>query len=60
MTRNSVALALATGSDDEAIREQSVATLEDHGAPDPSEIEPLSQLTADPNPLVAYWAITLI
>jgi HEAT repeat protein len=57
-----VALPLVTacGDADEGVRDQAVAALEDLGAPPADAIPGLIEQAANPDPLVAYWAITLL
>ncbi|MFM1904749.1 MAG: hypothetical protein RLZZ440_2649 [Planctomycetota bacterium] len=53
-------LVLACGDADEGVRDQAVAALEDLGPPPPDAIPSLVEQVANPDPLVAYWAITLL
>ncbi len=55
-----VPLVTACGDDDDEIREQAVAALEGLGVPPPEAIDDLIPLAAATDPLVAYWAITLL
>ncbi|TWU39212.1 HEAT repeat domain-containing protein [Novipirellula artificiosorum] len=47
-------------ADVEAIQTWSVAALEELGPPPPDQIHGIAELAGDANPLVAYWAITLL
>ena len=53
-------LVRACGDADERVREWAVAALEDLGPPPSDAIAPLAKLVAAPDPLVAYWATTLL
>ncbi len=55
-----VPLVKACGDADDEVREQAVAALEDLGTPPPEAIADLIPLAAASEPLVAYWAITLL
>lgn len=55
-----VPLVTACGDDDEQVREWCVAALEQAGPPPAESLQALADLAADPHPLVAYWAITLL
>jgi hypothetical protein len=55
-----VSLVQACGDGDESIREWAVAALEDLGPPPSGAIGPLTELVKNPDPLVAYWAVTLL
>ncbi|MFM8414262.1 MAG: HEAT repeat domain-containing protein [Planctomycetota bacterium] len=55
-----VALVKACGDADDQVREQAVAALEELGAPPLTHIADLTTLAAAADPLVAYWAITLL
>ncbi len=46
--------------DDEEVRQWAVAALEEMGAPPESAIAALTELVADQDPTIAYWAITLL
>jgi HEAT repeat protein len=54
------ALVLACGDADEQVREQAVAALEDLGPPRADAIGQLIGLVPHADPLVAYWATTLL
>ncbi|MFM9057955.1 MAG: HEAT repeat domain-containing protein [Planctomycetaceae bacterium] len=54
------ALVRACGDADEQVREQAVAALEDLGPPPPAATGQLGDLVAHRDPLVAYWATTLL
>jgi HEAT repeat protein len=54
------ALVRACGNADSAVRDNSVAALEDLGPPPPGQIADLIQLSRDSSTDVAYWAITLL
>ncbi len=54
-----VELVVACG-DQESVCEWSVAALEELGPPPDETITSLGKLTADANPTVAYWAMTLV
>ena len=47
-------------ADDEAVREFAVAALEELGPPPTKSLGRLCELAANSDPLVAYWAITLL
>jgi HEAT repeat protein len=53
-------LVRACGDADEQVREQAVAALEDLGPPPAEAIGQLIDLVAHGDPLVAYWATTLL
>jgi len=53
-------LVRACGDADEQVREQAVAALEDLGPPTTEAIGQIIQLVAHADPLVAYWATTLL
>jgi HEAT repeat protein len=55
-----VPLARACGDDDERVRELAVAALEDMGPPPADAVGPLGDLVGHRDPLVAYWAATLL
>ncbi len=55
----SVALVRAC-ADDESVRTWAVAALEDLGPPPASTLAELKKLAEAPQPLVSYWAVTLI
>ena len=55
-----VQLVTACGDADERVREFAVAALEDLGAPAAADIPALIKLVDSPDPLAAYWAITLL
>jgi len=55
-----VPLVKACGDNDEQVRDWCVAALEQAGPPPAESLRALADLAADPNPLVAYWAITLL
>jgi len=55
-----VSLVQACGDDNESIREWAVAALEDLGPPPSGAIGDLIKLVKNPDPLVAYWAVTLL
>ena len=46
--------------DEESVRESAIAALEEMGPPRTDAAQPLSELAADTNELVAYWAVTLL
>lgn len=48
------------GSEDQELRDWSVAALEQLGPPPESELQRLTELAASPQELVAYWAWTLV
>jgi len=50
----------ACAVDDEAVREWVVAALEGLGAPPVSARAEIGRLAASPDPLTAYWALTLL
>jgi len=54
------ALVRACGDADDQVREQVVAALEDLGPPPTSAVATLVGLIDHANPLVAYWATTLL
>lgn len=47
-------------ADDPSVQQWAVAALEEIGSPPVEAIEPLTDLITASNPLVAYWAITLL
>jgi HEAT repeat protein len=51
---------VAASGDQESVGEWSVAALEELGPPPEDAIAGLSNLIADTNPTVAYWAMTLL
>jgi HEAT repeat protein len=53
-------LVTACGDEDEQVREWAVAALEDLGPPPAGSLAALSGLVSAANPLVAYWATTLL
>lgn len=53
-------LVRACGDADEQVREQAVAALEDLGPPPTETIGQIIELVAHGDPLVAYWAATLL
>ena len=53
-------LVRACGDGDERVREWAVAALEDLGPPPTGAVQELVQLVTSGEPLVAYWAITLV
>ncbi len=53
-------LVTACGDEDEQVREWAVAALEDLGPPLAGSLAALSGLVSAANPLVAYWATTLL
>ena len=55
-----VPLVAACGDADERVRESAVAALEDLGTPATADIASLIKLVDSPDPLAAYWAITLL
>lgn len=55
-----VELVLAAGNQDETVREQATAALEDLGAPPTTLLPKLASLLSDNNADVAYWAATLL
>ena len=55
-----VPLVTACGDADDRVREFAVAALEDLGIPSTADIAPLIKLVDSPDPLAAYWAITLL
>ena len=55
-----VPLVAACGDADDRVREFAVAALEDLGPPLAADIPTLIKLVDSPDPLVAYWAITLL
>ena len=55
-----VPLVRACGDADDAVREQAIGALEDLGAPPIASLPELIELAAASEPLVAYWAITLL
>jgi len=55
-----VALVTACGDTDDRVRESAVAALEDLGPPANEAIGPLIKLVRSPDPLAAYWAVTLL
>ena len=55
-----VPLVTACGDADERVREFAVAALEDLGPPPAADVALLIKLVDSPQPLVAYWAITLL
>jgi HEAT repeat protein len=55
-----VPLVTACGDADERVREFAVAALEDLGPPLAVDIPTLIKLVDSPDPLAAYWAITLL
>lgn len=55
-----VPLVQACGDADEQVREQAVAALEDLGTPPTTALTDLTTLARATDPLVAYWAITLL
>lgn len=55
-----VPLVKACGDADDSVREQVVAALEDAGPPPDTAVAPLGELLGAAEPLVAYWAATLL
>jgi len=55
-----VPLVTACGDADDRVREFAVAALEDLGTPSTADVAPLIKLVDSPDPLAAYWAITLL
>jgi HEAT repeat protein len=55
-----VPLVTACGDADDRVRELAVAALEDLGPPLAADIPTLIKLVDSPDPLAAYWAITLL
>ena len=55
-----VPLVTACGDANERVREFAVAALEDLGPPLAADIPTLIKLVDSPDPLAAYWAITLL
>ena len=55
-----VPLVAACGDADDRVREFAVAALEDLGPPLAADIPTLIKLVDSPDPLAAYWAITLL
>ena len=55
-----VPLVTACGDADDRVREFAVAALEDLGPPPAADEALLIKLVDSPEPLVAYWAITLL
>lgn len=55
-----IPLVKACGDTDDQVREQAVAALEELGAPPATTVADLTTLAAATDPLVAYWAITLL
>lgn len=55
-----ISLVTACGDADEGVREQAVAALEELGGPPPDALAGLIEAVASSDPLVAYWAITLL
>jgi HEAT repeat protein len=55
-----VALVRACGDENEQVVEWATAALEQLGPPPLEQLSDLANLTADTNPLVGYWAVTLI
>ncbi|NDC63744.1 MAG: hypothetical protein EBZ59_07135, partial [Planctomycetia bacterium] len=55
-----VPLVRACGDDDADVREWAVAALEELGPPPRADVATLASLAAADNPLVSYWAITLL
>jgi len=55
-----VPLVKACGDADDQVREWAVAALEELGPPPPDAIAELTPLVGGGNPLVAYWATTLL
>lgn len=53
-------LVTACGDAHDGVREQAVAALEELGAPPPDALAGLIEAVAASDPLVAYWAITLL
>lgn len=47
-------------ADDDSVSEWAVAALEEMGPPPTDSIGPLTMLARSPQPLVAYWAVTLL
>lgn len=48
------------GDTDETVREHAVAALEELGPPPPESLAGLTDLVSATDPLVAYWAVTLL
>ena len=55
-----VELVRACSDEDESVQTWVTAALEDMGPPPSGAVKPLSELVANENTLVAYWAITLL
>ena len=55
-----VALVLACGDEDEEVRQWATAALEGMGAPEASDVGPLTSFLAGRSPDVGYWAATLL
>ena len=55
-----VPLVVACGDANERVREFAVAALEDLGTPLAADIPKLIKLVDSPDPLAAYWAVTLL
>ena len=55
-----VPLVAACGDADDRVREFAVAALEDLGPPLAADIPTLIKLVDSPDPLAAYWAVTLL
>lgn len=55
-----VDLVRGCGDADDRVRDWSVAALEELGPPPPGSTARLTDLAGDANPLVAYWAVTLL
>ncbi len=47
-------------ADEESVRDWAIAALESMGPPSEESQQQLSDLASDTNPLVAYWAVTLV
>lgn len=55
-----VPLVKACGDNNEQVRDWCVAALEELGTPPPESTSDLAALASHSNPLVAYWAVTLL
>ena len=55
-----VALVRAAGDADEEVQQWATAALEELGPPETHDLSQLTELVADTNADVAYWAITLV
>ncbi len=57
---SAVALARASGDDDEEVREWAAGALEELGPPNPQDIPDLVGLLSEPAADTVYWAVTLL